>query len=83
MSVRKRVEQLSREVATAVAMQMMEVRLRQMQQNNSSMGKITKVEDNQLTLKTAAGDTVTVNNVGGRSVGVGDAVATDGKFIGI
>lgn len=84
MSTRKRVEEIATNVAREIAKQIADIRMQQIQQQTTgNMGKISKVEGNQLTMELSNGDTRTVNNVGGRNVGIGDAVATDGKFIGI
>lgn len=83
MSIRKRVEDITIKVATEIARQIADIKIQQIQQQTTgNMGEITKVDGNQLTLKLSNGSTQTVNNVGGRNVGIGDAVATDGKHVG-
>lgn len=81
MSLKNRVKEIATGVAVQIANQVADIRFRQQTQLNATMGVITAVSGNLLTITLSTGDSVTVANIGGRNVGVGDAVATDGKNV--
>lgn len=83
MSVKQRVTDIATQVATSVANQIAEIRTRQVQASLSTMAKVTKVDGNQCTLSMPDGTLRTVTNLGGRILGIGDAMVTDGAMFGI
>ena len=83
MSLRQRVNDIASSVATQVAQQLIEIRVKQIAASLSSMATVSKISGNQVTLNMADGTQTTVTNAGGRIVGVGDAMVTDGHSVAL
>lgn len=82
MSVRQRVYDISWGVASTVAQTVAEVRIMQIAASLNTMCTVAKVVGNQVTINLPDGSQKIITNVGGRVLGKGDAVVTDGNAIG-
>lgn len=78
MSLKQRIYDLATQTARQVALQISATRITQMQQSSSSMAQVVSVKGNMITLNMPDGTQQTVVNLGGRIVGPGDAMLTNG-----
>lgn len=81
MGLKQRVTDIATQTAIQVAQQMIEIRMKQLGGSLSNMGSVTKVNGTQVTISMPDGSEKTVTNAGGRIVGKGDAMITDGQNI--
>lgn len=78
MSLRKRVETIAREVARETALQLIATRFQQIQNSNSSVGKIISADGVNLKLQMSDGSTKNAKAGGNRNVGQGSTGITVG-----